>query len=300
MDMRGPMRLVSLVNDVEWQRHIRDAVGPSSIIRWIHTESDLDASDGLANANAVLWHLAPSPHTAATLGSTFRKLRVVMPLTPIVLYCQVAPAVAQLMLLAARLGVHRAALRGYDDLGRVLADTLYDYQYGNACEEILRHLRLGDSMVPVMAYCLRHAFDGVLSVDRLARAFQVDRKTLHNHLRRGGLPTAAALISWSRLLAAGWLFEDRQHTVSSVARALRFSSASELRGMLSRYVHRTATEVRSVGALTEIASVFQSDCTRYGVSIRGRKARGTSDARASHAHTFVTSPPKDGTSPLTD
>jgi AraC-like DNA-binding protein len=294
--MRGPVRLVSLVNDVEWEKHIRDAVGPSSIIRWIRCESDLDGSDGLANANVVLWHLAPSAHTAVTLGSTFRKLRVVMPLTPIVLYCQVAPAVAQLMLLAARLGVHRAALRGYDDLGRVLAAAVYDYQYGNACEEILRHLQL----VPVMAHCLRHAFDSVLSVERLARALQVDRKTLHNHLRRGGLPTAAALISWSRLLAAGWLLEDRQHTVSSVSRALRFSSASELRGMLSRYVHRTATELRNVGALTEIASSFHSDCARYGVSMRGRNARGTRGARVSHAHTFVTSPPKDGTSPLTD
>jgi AraC-like DNA-binding protein len=300
MDMCGPVRLVSLVNDVEWEKHIRDAVGPSSIIRWIHSESDLDASDGLANANVVLWHLGPSSHTAVTLGSTLRKVRAVMPLTPIVLYCQVAPAVAQLVLLAARLGVHRAALRGYHDLGRVLADTLRECRNGRACEEILEHLRLDEGVLPVVAYCLRHAFDSVLSVDRLARAFQVDRKTLHNHLRRGGLPTAASLISWSRLLAAGWLLEDRQRTVSSVARALHFSSASELRGMLSRYVHRTATEVRSAGALTEIASAFRSDCARYGVSMRESKARGTSGARVSHAHTFVTSPPKDGTSPLTD
>jgi len=271
-------------------------VGPSSIIRWIHCETDLDASDGLVNANVVLWHLAPSSLTAVTLGSTLRKVRAVMPLAPIVLYCQVAPAVAQLVLLAARLGVHRAALRGYNDLRRVLADTLRECRDGNACDEILKHLRLDDGVLSVVAYCLRHAFDSVLSVDRLARAFEVDRKTLHNHLRRGGLPTAAALISWSRLLAAGWLLEDRQRTVSSVARALRFSSASELRGMLSRYVHRTATEVRSVGALTEIASAFRSDCARYGVSMRGRNARGTSDARVSHAQTFVTSPSKDATS----
>jgi AraC-like DNA-binding protein len=300
MDMPGPVRLVSLVTDAEWERHIRDTVGVSSIIRWIRRESDLEPSDGLEAANVVLWQIAPAPNAVSTLCSTFWRLRTVIPLSPIVLYCHVAPAVAELVLLGARLGIHRAALRGYDDISRVLADAVHEHRYSRACDEILAHIpHLDDRVLPVMAYSVRHAFDCALSVDDLATAFQVDRKTLHNHLRRGGLPAAAALISWSRLLAAGWLLEDPKQTVANVAQVLRFASASELRGMLSRYVHATATQLRVAGALAAIIKAFCYDGTRPCKPAR-RRSVVTRASPASPECTVVTSPRRDGISPAAD
>jgi AraC-like DNA-binding protein len=301
MDMRGAVRLVSLVSDAEWERHIRDSLGPSTVVRWIRRESDLDVSDGLETANVVLWQIAATPSAASTLASTLRRVRATMPTAPVVLYCQVAPTVAQLVVQAAKLGVHRAALRGYDNLAWILADTLREHTYSTACEEILAHTRrLDDRVLPVVAYCVRRAFDCVLSVDGLARAFQVDRKTLHNHLRRGSLPAAAALISWSRLLAAGWLLENPERTIASVARVVHFASPSEFRGMLSRYVHATATQLRSAGSLRTIAHAFRYECARCRVRMRSARPSVMSVSRRSIGRASVTSPGRDGDSPMAD
>lgn len=300
MDIDGPVRLVSLVSDVEWERHIRNSIGPSAVVRWVRRVRDLDTVDGLGAANLVLWQLAASPNAASTLPSTFRKVRSVLPSTPIVLYCAVAPAVAQLIVLAAKLGVHRAALRGYDDLGRVLTDALHESRCRRASDEILQHLRVHDSVRPVVAYCLRQAFYSVLSVDRLARVFQVDRKTLYNHLRQSGLPATSALISWSRLLTAGWLLDHGDRTVANVARALHFASASEFRGMLSRYVHRNATAIRGAGALAAIAEAFRTDRVSDHVSMSVRSPVARSGLSVVYDHPFVNSPLTDGGSPVTD
>jgi AraC-like DNA-binding protein len=188
-----------------------------------------------------------------------------MPSPPVVLYVRVTPTMARLILIAGRLGVDSIALRGYDDLMRVIADALHAMRFGRACDEILTETSpVTDRATLVLAQCVRHAFDSVLTVDRLARQFGVDRRTLHNRLRVVGLPSAAVLISWSRLLAAGWLLDDPSQTVAGTARTLHFASASELRGMFSRYVHARATDLRQRGALRTIAESFREACAAGG------------------------------------
>src|SRR5579862_4990281 len=262
MDAHGPVRLVSLVSDVEWQRHIRIALGPSAIIRWIRHPRELDDTSGVASANLVLWHLEPRADMPASMPSTIHRMRLAVPASPILLYGRVAPAVAMLILAAGRLGIDRVALRGFDDLARVVAGAIDERRFDDVCKQIMA--RIGSFREPaalVIAHCLRHAFDSVMTVDRLSREFGVDRKTLHNRLRSAGLPSPAVLITWSRLLVAGSLLDDARYTVGGVARMLHFSSPSELRGMLSRYMHARATDLRRGGALTAIVGAFQSVTT---------------------------------------
>ncbi|HXB23563.1 MAG TPA: hypothetical protein VNV25_02415 [Gemmatimonadaceae bacterium] len=224
-----------------------------------------------------------------------------MPSSPVVLYVRVTPAVAGLILTAGRLGVDGIALRGYDDLLRVIADALHGLRYGKACEQILTQISpVGDPATLVLAQCLRHAFDSVLTVDRLARQFGVDRKTLHNRLRGAGLPSAAVLISWSRLLAAGWLLDDPHQTVAGAARTLQFASASELRGMLSRYLHTRATDLRQRGALRTIAESFRAVHSTGGHRSLGIRYAAPVTAPPVADQALAASPWKDGDSPLRD
>jgi AraC-like DNA-binding protein len=299
MDAYSPLRVVALVRDVEWERHIRLALGPAPIIRWIHRNGDLDHTSGLASANVMLWQLEVDAETADAMAPTLRRIRAAMPSSPVILYVRVTPAMARLILTAGRVGVDSVALRGYDDLARVIADVLHATRYGKACEEILSRISpVTDWSTLVLAQCLRHAFESVLTVDRLARQFGVDRKTLHNRLRGAGLPSAATLISWSRLLAAGWLLDDPHQTVAGAARTLNFASASELRGMFSRYVHTRATDLRQRGALRTIAESFREVRSVGGRSSTGSAAPVIAPPVADQA--LEPSPWKDGRSPLRD
>lgn len=263
----GSLRVVALVRNVEWEHHIRDTLGASSIIRWVRDDSELHAAAGLASANIVLWHLEPSSGPATVMVATLRRIRTVIPLSAVVLSCRVAPEIAPLILAAGRLGVDRVALRGYDDLERVVNDVLQEQRRRGAVNAILARLELSDRRAaPLVAHIIRHAFEAPRGVEHIAHELGIDRKTLHNRLRAAGLPSPATLMSWSRLLAAGWLLDDPLHSVASVGRSLRFTSASELRGMFARYVHARPTDIRRRGALDAILEAFRAAMARSGVT----------------------------------
>jgi len=250
------------VRDAEWQRHIRDTLGRWCIIRWIHNSAELDGNANLTSATIVLWHLEPSIEVTAGMMATLRRIRSSVSEPIVILYCRVAPEIARLLLVAGRLGVDRVALRGYDDLASVVADALHERRYGAAIEHIMTELELRQhSASPLLAQAIRQAFDGPFGVERLAGTFGISRKTLNNRLRTAGLPSPAVVISWSRLFAAGWLLDEPTQTVASVGRSLRFTSSSELRGMLARYVHARPTELRQRGALRAILAAFRAATT---------------------------------------
>lgn len=268
MHAHGSLRIVALVSDAEWQHHVRNALDRPFIIRWLRNDAELGPDSDLRSADVVVWHLEPVAVDASAMPSTFRRIQSAMPMSIIVLYCRVAPDVARLLLVAGRLGIDRVAFRGYDDLGRAVRDAVHERRYARAVDHIVARLELSDDRVSlVVAEVIRHAFDAPVAVEQLAREFGIDRKTLHNRLRAAGLPSPAAVISWSRLFAAGWLLDDPTRTVASIGRSLRFTSASELRGMLARYVHARPTELRQRGALNTIVEAFHAETQRARVTM---------------------------------
>jgi AraC-like DNA-binding protein len=270
-------RVVALVRDVEWERHIRSVLVRPSIVRSFHNVADLEHGTDLASTNVVLWHLDAGSVATTRLRSTFERVRALIPTSTIILYCQLAPEIARVLLLAGRLGADRVVLRGYDDLNRVVAEALHERRHADAVEQIVKRLDLAsDAAADLVAQAIRRAFDGPVSVEQLAGELGVDRRTLYNRLRAAGLPSAAALISWSRLFAAGWLLDDQMQTVGSIGRSLRFTSASELRGMLSRYVHAKPTDLRRHGALNAILDAFRAASGRSRLSAVTRGDGGSS------------------------
>jgi hypothetical protein len=75
MQAHATLRVVALVRDVEWERHIRDTLGRSCIIRWIRDSAELDRASGLTSANVFLWHLELGVRVTAVMMATVRRSR---------------------------------------------------------------------------------------------------------------------------------------------------------------------------------------------------------------------------------
>jgi transcriptional regulator GlxA family with amidase domain len=98
------------------------------------------------------------------------------------------------------------------------------------------------------------------------------RRTLAYRLQRAGSPSAAALISWSRLLVAAEMLVDERRSVEATALALGFASGSALRGMLQRYAYVTPRELRARGGLQYLLARLSDQLAGEEVSVPLRSA----------------------------
>src|SRR5262249_26301499 len=121
--------------------------------------------------------------------------------------------------------------------------------------------------------CLRSTSTGSISVQQLANAIRVNRKTVGVWLRAAGLPAPERLISWCRVYWVAHVLGDNDLTVADVARALHFSSESDLRRMVARYAHCTPTRLRDNGADIVLAALS--------------RVRESSDRQISHRSTAI-------------
>jgi AraC-like DNA-binding protein len=97
-------------------------------------------------------------------------------------------------------------------------------------------------------------------VQALARAVGLGTpRTLGRVLAAAGLPTAAELLAWRRLLHAARLLDDGR-SVASVAARLEFSSASALRKSLRQLAGVRPAELARAGGLRRLAALFVERC----------------------------------------
>src|SRR5437660_1324003 len=78
------------------------------------------------------------------------------------------------------------------------------------------------------AYCLMHVRSS-LSVEELARAMNVNRKTLLKRFKRSGWPPPSSLIVWTKLLVAASLLEGGRYSVENAAREAGLQSSTAFR-----------------------------------------------------------------------
>lgn len=108
-------------------------------------------------------------------------------------------------------------------------------------------------------------------VPALARlAGQGSARTLGRVLAAAGLPTAAELLAWRRLLHASRLLEDGR-SVAGAAAVLEFSSASALRKSLRQLAGLRPAELAVSGGVRRLASLFVDRC-RGGRPAERRRA----------------------------
>jgi transcriptional regulator GlxA family with amidase domain len=100
------------------------------------------------------------------------------------------------------------------------------------------------------ARLFRLATEGVrdlMTVDRLAEAAGVSRRTLVNWLSTAGRLKPNEIVLWSRLFVAADLPRESKEPVDKIAAMAGFSSAVSLRKSLSKHAGMTASKLRRQG-----------------------------------------------------
>lgn len=186
-----------------------------------------------------------------------RLLREISPGVPIIGYADLTPKAAHLLIKLAHVGMDDVILRGSATLFQHVVDINERMVPQRVTNMVSKRLQtfLAPALESVISSCLRHGRSS-FGVRTLAADLGIAPRTLSKRLAQAGLPTAAALLSWSRLIQAGGCLQGGQASVESVGLALGFGSGTALRNMLRRYTGMSCGEIRTHDGLSRIISMF--------------------------------------------
>lgn len=220
-------------------------------------------SEVLAMVEAGLANLVVIDHRdydgTPTLRSV-RRLRDEFPSVPVVMYLPMSALVSGAVMEYARAGVSQLVFQGVDDLTsslRSAVNAALDHVSAVAFGADLEPL-IPPTIVPFLRYCLEHARRDI-TVEEVAAAMGVHRKTLVDRLKAAHLPSPRAMIGWCRLLIAARMLDDPGRTVEQVALKLDFPSGAALRNMFKRYTGLRTTEVRQNGGARCLVHAFKRE-----------------------------------------
>ncbi|MEO6445520.1 MAG: helix-turn-helix domain-containing protein [Gemmatimonadaceae bacterium] len=179
-----------------------------------------------------------------------RDIRESFPSIPVLLYCAISPDTSRDVLAFARAGVNDLVLRDVDDLRWTLRTALSTAADHCSARTIIGMLEgiIPPNIMPMIRYCLENG-RRAMTVEDVAEALSVHRKTLVDRLTAAGLPTPSAVIAWCRMLVAARLLEDPGRSIEQVALLLDFPSGTSLRNMMKRYTGLRPGEIRENGGV---------------------------------------------------
>ena len=254
------MKCLALVARWQDRARIRDALAGVAEPQFVTTNADMlralrAGQDGI---RTVL--LEAHDSSGRPTAGLVRQITILFPTIPVVGYCSQRPEESQDILALSSAGVHELVFKQQDDHAVLLRSILDSAQQACVADLVLHHLegRLPVRVRPLVEYCLTNP-EQAHSVDQVARALGVNRKTLVNHCRAEHFPAPGAVVAWCLILLTAGMLAARGVTVERVAMQLNFPSATALRNMLKRYTGRRPGELRTSEALAELCSRFLSE-----------------------------------------
>jgi AraC-like DNA-binding protein len=188
------------------------------------------------------------------LGSTTPKthgigrLRQFFPSLPLLVYTELAPATAGVLLELGRTGIRRVVVHRFEDAPGSLRNALLAELEQSASQQVI--LGLGDMLRDLPAE-LRLALEGMLhapgdgpTVTALAERARLTRRTCERWFTKVGLPSPRVVMVLTRLLYAHRLLLDPGYTVEDVALKLGYSKTKTLQMHLRAVFGLTAGELR--------------------------------------------------------
>jgi AraC-like DNA-binding protein len=186
-----------------------------------------------------------------------RQVTRLFPSVPVIGYCSPGTQDSQDIIALSAAGVHGLIFKHHDDHAALLRSILLAADQACAAAHVLHHLgaRLPSRIRPIVEHCLfnpEHAH----SVDQVAQALGVHRKTLRNHCRSVGFPPPGTVIAWCLLLMTAALLAAPGVVVGTIAVQLNFPSPTALRNMLKRHTGLRPAQLRTPTALAELCARF--------------------------------------------
>jgi AraC-like DNA-binding protein len=196
-----------------------------------------------------------------------RQVTRLFPTIPVIGYCSVRSDDSQDIIALSSGGVHELLFKHQDDHAALLRRILQSADQACTADLVLHHLgeQLPPRVRPLVEYCLTSP-EEAHSVEQVAQALGVHRKTLTNHCKAEGFAPPGAVVAWCLILLTAALLATPGATVGRIALQLNFSSGTALRNMLKRHTGLRPVDLRTPNALAEL-------CARFLRAGAGRTAR---------------------------
>lgn len=270
----------ALIWDPSSRARLQDALRGQATVRFCERQHELLTL--LENNLASVVVLDMRDREGNSTLATVRHFREAFPSVPVVLYCAISPETSREVLEFARAGVNDLVLRGVDDLRFPLRTALSTAADHCSARSILRELEplVPPSIMPMLRFCLENGRRS-LTVEDVADALGVHRKTLVDRLTTAGMPTPSAVIAWCRLLVSARLLEDPGRSIEQVALLLDFPSGTSMRNMVKRYTGLRPGEVRENGGVSCVLHAFKRELASARRIAGGKEEEGGSRRAAS-------------------
>ncbi|HXE59574.1 MAG TPA: helix-turn-helix domain-containing protein [Gemmatimonadaceae bacterium] len=238
---------------------VRDVAPPACALTSLAHLEQIDAAMRTAPADIVVLDplLDPAPNEAMML-ETVRTYACARWL----LYTQLRPETARLLLALGSAGVRCAVFAGVDDsaqrMGTLLRELAQDSITHRAQARIMTMLEpLPCRLRFAIEQCIRDN-DVPLDVAELAARACMTRRTLERQFLRAGLPTPKTVLRAARVLTAYRLLYDGTRTCNGVAKTLGYGKVSTMRahlkrtfGVQPRSLHEAPTPEIAISALLD-------------------------------------------------
>jgi AraC-like DNA-binding protein len=209
----------------------------------------------------------PRPHG-------IERLRLFFPSLPLLIYTDLTPANAGVLLQLGRVGIRRVVVHRFEDAPNMLRSILLSELEGSASQQVMQALAPTLRGLPVeirdALELMLHAPGDGPTVTSLAERAQLTRRTCERWFTKVGLPSPRTVMVLIRLLYAHRLLLDPGYTVEDVALKLGYSKTKTLQMHLRAVFGYTAGELRvSLGtdeALATVTNRYFNQLTRAAAS----------------------------------
>ncbi len=176
------------------------------------------------------------------------RLRQFFPSLPLLVYTELAPATAGVLLELGRTGIRRVVVHRFEDAPGALRSALVAELEQSASQQVIQGL---GHILRDLPPELRLALEGMLhapgdgpTVTALADRARLTRRTCERSFTKAGLPSPRVVMVLTRLLYAHRLLLDPGYTVEDVALKLGYSKTKTLQMHLRAVFGLTAGELR--------------------------------------------------------
>ncbi|HKV51841.1 MAG TPA: helix-turn-helix domain-containing protein [Gemmatimonadaceae bacterium] len=214
---------------------VRDVTPSGCVVSTVARLAQIDAAMHANPADVVVLDPLLDPCTDETmLLNTVRN----HPCARWLVYTQLRPETARLLLALGSAGVRCAVFAGVDDsptrVGALLRELAQDSITHQAQARIMAMLApLPCRLRAAVEQCIRD-HDAPLDVSDLAARACMTRRTLERQFLRAGLPTPKTILRAARVLTAYRLLYDGTRTCNGVAKTLGYGKVSTMRAHLKR------------------------------------------------------------------
>ena len=189
------------------------------------------------------------------------RIRVLFPSLPLILYGELSPTMARILLKLGNAGIKEAVIAGYDDhpaaLGKLLAAEATRAVSGELVSTILKSLEWCPGELRWAIETIIREPGSVQSVQDLADRARMDRRTCGRWFVRAGLPPPSVMLMVLRVLYAHRLLQDPGYTVEDVASKLGYTRTRTLAQNVREVFGLTPRELRIVLSKDEAVDIVR-------------------------------------------